>query len=217
MSTIDPHYYNPQPSIKKDVPTNQNSKQKQQSTSSAAKQQPTDTYEKFIDPATGKPMEGMVRNGQVWQLPPDTLNRMDMSNTVIEKTEFNGSVKTDSLNAQFKASLKKEALEFNSVSKNVHKLLGFTCEAFMTTLSASGELTAGSALKDGTFFNTSFSAFASAASITHKYTFDKNFASQYDKNPQLTVEYNFASLKSLMESVTIHQNADGKTDYSFEK
>lgn len=215
MSTINPQYHNPQLTVQKEGQTSSKANTKPQTSENVTDSQPIDKYDKSSDP-NGGVYEGLIRFGEIWYDPNRTLTRIDRKETVtLEESELNASLKTDGMDAQFNAALKKEAYTFSELEKRIHGLLGFTLEAFKTTLDASGQITANQALENGDFFNSSFSAFAAASSITYKYTFDDNFKSQYNIDPQSAVEFNFSSLKTLMESVVISQSANGKATYAF--
>lgn len=213
MSTINPQYHNPQLTVKKEDHNPKKSNTNQQTPTNTTKQQQTDTYDKSSVP-TGGLYDGLEWCGEISR--NTSFTRTDRKDTVtLEETNLNASFKTDGLDAKFSAALKKEAFTFSGLEKKMHDLLGFTLEAYKTSFDASGQITASGALEDGTFFDSSFSAFASAASITYLYTSNGKIASQYDKDPQSTIEINFSSLKSLMESVVVQKNTDGKASYFF--
>lgn len=215
MATVNPQYHNSQLEIKVENHGTKKADTEQQPSTNSAKPQGTDTYDKSANPSGGV-YDGLVRFGEIWYDPNRQLTRIDRNHTVtLGESELDASLKTNGMDAQFKAALKKEAFTFSDLEKKMHDLLGFTLEAFKTSFDVSGQITASGALEDGTFFNSSFSGFASAASITYQYTSNGKFASQYDKDPQATVEMNFSSLKALMESVVIQQNTDGKASYFF--
>ncbi|MCC8179470.1 MAG: hypothetical protein LIP23_00940 [Planctomycetes bacterium] len=179
----------------------------------------TDTYTKsggngdkpIIDPE----QYGAYRDGECWVFPPSYLTKIAGGPAVtVSGTTVSASVTTDGLDADFKAALSNQAMSFTDLEKSIHKLLGFTVESYSSQLNMHGAIDAKTALEDGSFFTTSFAAFAAAGSITYKYTFDQNFHGQYDKNSQLTVDYFHNSLRAMMESAVISQAKDGTIDYT---
>ncbi len=193
--------------------------------SSAAGQPPqTDSYDRTNRNEYIPPPKGAVRYGEGWLWPPDALTRTDrQSDKLLSKTEISLSSKgavagnggAAASDAAFKGVLTREAVEYSDLEKRIHNLLGYTLETFKTTFKAEGKLSAWASLMDGTFFSSAFSGFAASYSISSKYSFDDSFRAQYNASPSRAVEYNFDSLRAMMESVVLRQGEDGNATASF--